>query len=74
MHNEGATVHIPCGRVWFTVSVEPWVEGKEPTEAEVALRLTGVIVASVVLHVVGLVLAGTLSGCDKFQRYLLLFS
>jgi hypothetical protein len=37
--NPGQKLHIPCGRVWFTVNVEPYDEKKVPTELGVATRV-----------------------------------
>lgn len=35
----GETKHIDCGRVWFTVTVEPFNENSVPTELGVATRI-----------------------------------
>ncbi len=60
-------MHIPCGRVWFTVSVQPWIAGQEPTTTEVALRLTGVVAAALVFGGAGFAVTGLLSGVTSFK-------
>ncbi len=64
----GQTGHLNCGRVFFTVSVEPWAPGKEPTKLEVAARLTVVITSTVLLGSVGLLGSGLLSGVTSFRK------
>jgi hypothetical protein len=59
---------VKCGRVLFTASVEPWVDGKEPTQAEVASRI-GVIVSATLLFggVLGVGLVGGISGATSVR-------
>jgi hypothetical protein len=64
----GMTQHLQCGRVFFTTSVEPWVDGKEPTGVEVAARLGAVITTTVLLGgVLGVGLVGGLSGITSVR-------
>ncbi len=64
----GELKHIECGRVFFTVSVEPWIEGKEPTKAEVAARLAVVIAATVLGGgMTGFAITGLISGLTSYR-------
>ena len=63
----GDTRHINCGQVFFTISVEPWMQGKEPTQAEVAARLTAVVASTLAFGSVGLVVSGVLSGVTSYH-------
>eukprot|EP01034_Spumella_vulgaris_P026302 gene26302-32866_t len=59
---------MDCGRVFFTVSVEPWVEGKEPTKLEVAARLAAVVgVAAIGGGFTGFAIAGLISGLTSYR-------
>ena len=61
-------MHMKCGRVFFTTSVEPWIEGKEPTALEVAARLGAVISVTILLGgVLGVGLVGGLSGVTSVR-------
>jgi len=53
--------------VWFTVSIEPWIENREPTQIEVAARIGGIILAGAVFGVVGFTISGLLSGVTSFR-------
>eukprot|EP01040_Poterioochromonas_malhamensis_P009480 gene9480-10295_t len=58
----GQRKYVKCGRVFFTASVEPWIEGAEPTQAEVAARIGAIVSASLLLGgVVGVGLVGGIS-------------
>ncbi len=64
----GESKHMDCGRVFFTVSVEPWVEGKEPTKLEVAARLAVVIGATVLGGgFTGFAITGLISGMTSYR-------
>ena len=63
----GETSQVACGRVFFTVSVEPWIEGKEPTQLEVAGRIGAVIASGAVFGFVGFAVTGLLSGVTSFK-------
>lgn len=58
----GQRKYVKCGRVFFTASVEPWIEGAEPTQAEVAARIGAIVSASLIFGgVVGVGLVGGIS-------------
>jgi len=64
----GQRKYVKCGRVYFTASVEPWIEGNEPTALEVAARLGTVISVTLLFGaVLGLGLAGGLSGSTSVR-------
>ena len=64
----GERKYVKCGRVLFTASVEPWIEGNEPTALEVAARLGAVISATVLLGgIIGVGLVGTISGVTSVR-------
>lgn len=61
-------MHMGCGRVFFTTSVEPWIEGRQPTAVEVAARLGAVITVSVLFGgILGVGLVGGLSGVTSVR-------
>ncbi len=47
--NKDATFHRSCGKVWFTVSAEPWWnESQEPTVGRIIIEVTLITVTAVV--------------------------
>ena len=64
----GQREYIKCGRVLFTASAEPWIEGKEPTKLEVAARLGAIISVTLLFGgVLGIGVVGTLSGVTSVR-------
>ncbi len=49
------------------MSIEPWIEGKEPTRLEVVSRLGGVVLSGAVFGVFGFAVCGMLSGVTSFR-------
>ena len=65
---QGQREYIKCGRVFFTISVAPYVEGKEPTATEVALRIGAIVTTTVALGgLLGIGLVGGISGATSVQ-------
>jgi hypothetical protein len=63
----GETHHIACGRVWFTISTEPYNESTEPTAAGVALRIASITAATVLTG--GLLGIGVVGGISAITSY-----
>lgn len=64
----GETKHIECGRVWFTISTEPYNEETEPTGAEVALRLAAITATTVLTGgLLGIAVVGGISAITSYH-------
>jgi hypothetical protein len=62
----GETVHVPCGKVFFTISAEFYSERNVPSKMGTAARL-GMITMSCALGPAGFLLAGSLSGITSVK-------
>lgn len=64
----GETLHMKCGRVWFTVSVDGYDEDDEPSAAGVAARIAAITTATVLTGgVLGIACVGTISALTSTQ-------
>jgi hypothetical protein len=63
----GETQHIDCGRVWFTISTEPYDESTEPTAAGVALRIAAITTVTVLTG--GILGVGVVGGISAITSY-----
>jgi PII-like signaling protein len=61
------TVHIDCGRVFFTVSADYYDESKVPTAVGTTARLATIAGATVLTGGVGLLVTGTISGMTSYE-------
>jgi hypothetical protein len=61
------TVHIDCGRVWFTISTEPYNAETEPTGAEVAMRIAAITATTVLTG--GILGIGLVGGASALTSY-----
>jgi hypothetical protein len=63
----GQSEHIACGRVWFTISTEPYDAFTEPTAAGVALRIAAITATTVLTG--GLLGIGVVGGISAVTSY-----
>ena len=58
---------MKCGRVFFTISADAYIEGDEPNAASVAGRIGCVIAATMIGGPIAIALVGTLAGVTSVR-------
>ena len=60
-------MYIKCGRVFFTISIDPYVEDKEPTALSVASRIGAVVATTLILGPASVAIVGTIAGMSSVR-------